>query len=231
MFPDPIIIKSRLEELDFARGLAILLMILFHLIVDLKDLYAYNLDYLGGFWYWEGKLSAILFIFLCGLSSTLSRNSVRHGINIFIWAILLTSITHFYNPDFYIRFGILHFLGISLLSSHLIGSLQIRWLLLLTIASFIMGLVVTTSFTASPYLFPLGLQTRTFTSLDYYPVFPWYGIFVIGILIGKLFYRSRQPYVSIPLPKVITWLGRHSLAVYLIHQPILLTILYLLHKK
>ncbi len=230
MLPDPII-KYRLEELDFARGLAILLMILFHLIVDLKDLYDYNLDYLGGFWYWEGKLSAIIFIFLCGLSSTLSRNSVRHGIHIFIWALLLTSITYFYNPDFYIRFGILHFLGISLISSPLINSLHSRWLQLLIIASFIMGLVVSRSYTASPYLFPLGMQTRSFTSLDYYPIFPWYGIFVIGILIGNLFYKSKQPYITIPLPKVITWLGQRSLAVYLLHQPILLAILFLLHKK
>ncbi len=229
MSPAPII-KSRFEELDFARGVAILLMILFHLIVDLKEWYAYNLDYREGFWYWEGKLSAILFILLCGLSSTLSRNNMRHGIHIFTWAILLTSITYFYNPDFYIRFGILHFLGVSLLSSPLIAPLQIRWLVLLSIGSFIMGLVATASFTTSPYLFPLGLQTRTFTSLDYYPLFPWYGIFVIGVIIGKLFYKSRKPYVSVPLPKVITWLGRHSLAVYLIHQPILLAILYLLHN-
>lgn len=222
--------KHRLEELDFARGFAILLMVLFHLVVDLKDFYSYNLEYLQGFWYWEGKSSAVLFIFLCGLSSTLSHNRVRHGIYIFIWAMALTSATYFYNADYYIRFGILHFLGISLLTSPLTGSLKKEWLLLLSGASFILGLLLTSHFTAHPYLFPLGLQSRNFTSLDYYPLFPWYGFFIAGILCGKNFYTSRQPHFFFPFPRSILWLGRNSLAIYLIHQPILLAALYALHK-
>ncbi|MDF2634285.1 MAG: hypothetical protein K0R78_1159 [Pelosinus sp.] len=230
MIPNNLIVKNRLEELDFARGLAILLMIVFHLIVDLKDFYSYKLEYLQGFWYMEGKLSAILFIFLCGLSSTLSHRSTRHGIHILIWAILLTITTYAYNPDFYIRFGILHLLGISLLSASILRSLQARWLLLLSAVSIFMGLIVSVRFTASPYLFPLGLQTSTFTSLDYYPLFPWFGIFVAGIVAGKYFYPLKQPLFSIPFPKTITWLGRHSLAIYLIHQPILLAFLYVLHR-
>jgi uncharacterized membrane protein len=206
-------------------------MIIFHLIVDLKDFYSYPLEYLQGFWYIEGKLSAIIFIFLCGISSTLSYNSTRHGIKIFTWAMVLTAVTYVYNPDFYIRFGILHLLGISLLSASAIGRLPKMWLLLLSIASIIIGLFFTQRFTASPYLFPLGLQTNTFASLDYYPLFPWYGILVAGIFAGRMLYAHKQPIVSKHFPPSITWLGRHSLAIYLIHQPILLALLYVLHRN
>jgi uncharacterized membrane protein len=230
MIPSSIIVKKRFEELDFARGMAILLMIAFHLIVDLKDFYSYNLEYLQGFWYVEGKLSAVLFIFLCGLSSTLSHNSTRHGITIFIWAMLLTTISYAYNADFYIRFGILHLLGISLLLTPILHSLQKRWLLLVSAVSLFVGLLVSARYIASPFLFPLGLQTSTFTSLDYYPLFPWYGVFVAGVIAGKQFYARKQPLFSIPFPKTITWLGRHSLAIYLIHQPILVAFLYIIHR-
>ena len=223
--------KIRMEEIDFARGIAIILMILFHLIVDLKDFFSYSLEYLQGFWYIEGKCSAILFIFLCGISSTLSHSSTRHGIKIFIWAMILTAVTYIYNPDFYIRFGILHLLGISLLSATVISHLSRMWLLLLSGTAIIIGIYFSQGFTSFPYLFPLGLQTNTFASLDYYPIFPWYGIFVTGVLVGKQLYTPKQPLVSIPLPKSITWLGQHSLAIYLTHQPILLALLYMLHRN
>jgi uncharacterized membrane protein len=231
MIPGSITVKNRFEELDFVRGLAIVLMIVFHLIVDLKDLYSYNLEYLQGFWYVEGKLSAMLFIFLCGLSSTLSHNNMRHGIIIFSWAMLLTTITYAYNADFYIRFGILHLLGISLLLTPVLHSLQKGCLLLVSTASLLIGLLFSLRYIASPYFFPLGLQTSTFASLDYYPLFPWYGVFVAGVMAGKQFYTRRQPLFSIPFPKTMTWLGRHSLAIYLIHQPILVAFLYVIHRN
>lgn len=223
--------NKRIEEIDFARGIAILLMILFHLIVDLRDFYFYNVNYFHGFWYIEGKVSAILFIFLCGISSTLSFRSTNHGIKVFAWAMVLTSVTYLYNSDFYIRFGILHFLGSSLISAKFIQRLSIRLLVLLSISSITLGLVFTERFVTSPYLFPLGLQSATFASLDFYPLFPWYGVFLAGIIAGKTVYASKKNLLVLHPPQSISWLGRQSLAIYLIHQPILLALLYVIHGK
>jgi len=237
----------RIIEIDFLRGIAIILMIIFHLIVDLRDFYGYNLEYLGGFWYLEGKLSAILFIIIAGISSTLGKNSTRHGLTIFAWAMLLTLITYLYNDNCYILFGILHFLGISLLTANLIGRLPIPWLLFISSAVLFIGIFLFQSFVNNPYLFPLGLLTRTFVSLDYYPLFPWYGLFLFGIILGKLFYINKKErldlhqvppsYAEITISQLpialrngITYLGQHSLIVYLIHQPILLVLLYLIHQ-
>lgn len=237
--------SNRIWEIDLIRGIAIILMILFHLIVDLKDFYAYNLDYLSGFWYIEGKFSAILFILICGISSTLGRSSTQHGIKIFIWAMLLTATTYIYNESCYILFGILHFLGISLLSANFMRRLPIVWLTMASFGVIMIGLVFSERFVTNPYLFPMGLMTNTFISLDYYPLFPWYGVFLFGIILGKILYSNKkrlglrqvshiQPEAlaslrPVPALKIITWLGKHSLAIYLIHQPILLALLYFLH--
>jgi len=237
--------SNRIWEIDFIRGIAIILMILFHLIVDLKDFYAYNLDYLGGGWYLEGKFSAILFILICGVSSTLGRSSTLHGVKVFIWAMVLTAVTYIYNEGCYILFGILHFLGISLLSASFMRKLPIVWLLITSLGSIVVGLLFSDGFVTNPYLFPIGLMTSTFISLDYYPLFPWYGVFLFGITLGKILYcdkkrlgLSQVPYVEPKFPtsllpvrflRSIVCLGQHSLGIYLIHQPILLALLYILH--
>lgn len=235
--------SNRIWEIDFVRGIAIILMVLFHLIVDLKDFYAYNLDYLRGFWYIEGKISAILFILICGVSSTLGRSSTLHGGKVFIWAMVLTAVTYIHNESCYILFGILHFLGISLLSANFMRRLPIAWLLIGSLGSVMIGLLFSEGFVTNPYLFPIGLMTSTFISLDYYPLFPWYGVFLFGIVVVKLFYsdkKKRLGFRQVPHMlsealasqqpvRYITWLGQHSLTIYLIHQPVLLALLYILH--
>lgn len=237
--------KHRIWEIDFIRGIAIFLMIIFHLIVDLKDFYAYPIDYLTGFWYLEGKLSAILFILISGVSSTLGSSSLLHGSKVFAWGMLLTVVTYVYNPSNYILFGILHFLGISLLSASFMRRLPNPWLAMISCAAIALGILFSEQFVTNPYLFPIGLITNTFISLDYYPIFPWYGIFLAGITLGKILYADKKRsglcqaahrqsgfLDSLPLApsiKLTTWLGQHSLAIYLTHQPILLALLYALH--
>lgn len=238
--------KNRIREIDFIRGISIILMILFHLIVDLKDFYNYDVEYLTGFWYIEGKFSAILFILLCGVSSTLGKNSTHHGITVFLWAMLLTVVTYFYNKNCFIIFGILHFLGISLLSANIMKPLPITWLSFMSGSSIILGTLFSQRFIDNPYLFSIGLVNSTFISLDYYPLFPWYGVFVLGVIIGKILYGNKKrlsncqaspspakPLVHlllVKIPKIITKLGQHSLLIYLIHQPILLAVLYIIHS-
>ena len=237
--------KNRIWEIDFIRGIAIILMVIFHLIVDLKDFYAYPINYLTGFWYLEGKSSAILFMLISGVSSTLGRSSPLYGSKIFAWGMFLTVVTYIYNPSNYILFGILHFLGISLLSARFMRRLPTSWLFMISCAAIAIGIFFSERFVTNPYLFPIGLITSTFISLDYYPIFPWYGVFLFGVMLGKIIYADKKRFglcqasqmqsgflgslLLVRPVKLIIWLGQHSLAVYLTHQPILLALLYLLH--
>lgn len=234
--------SNRIWQIDFIRGIAIILMIIFHLIVDLKEFYAYNLDYFGGFWYLEGKFSAILFMLICGVSSTLGRSSTLHGYKVFMWSMVLTAVTYVYNENCYILFGILHFLGISLLSVRIMRKLSIPWLLLVSCATILVGQLFAARFVTNPYLFPIGLMTSTFVSMDYYPLFPWYGVFLWGLILGKILSTNKKRLGICQVPRMqlespthlkpfrekIIWLGQHSLVVYLIHQPLLLGFLYIL---
>lgn len=222
---------SRIWEIDFFRGAAIFLMTAFHLIVDLKDFYNFPFEYFQGFWYYVGKLSAVMFILLAGISTCFSRNVRRHGLQVFGWGMVLTGITYFYNPNIYIRFGILHLLGGSLILYSFMTKFRSWILAALAVFVLILGNIFIYKDVAASYLFPLGLTTTDFISMDYYPLLPWTGIFLTGVVIGRILYgEGRKSLIEkqhdFPL---IEFLGRHSLVVYLIHQPLLLLLLLLLH--
>ena len=224
-------VKKRIWEIDFFRGIAIILMIVFHLIVDLKDFYSYDIDYMSGFWYYEGKISAILFITIAGISSTLGRNTFKRGIFVFALGMFLTVITYFYDPNTYIRFGILHLLGISMLLSILFKKFNTIFLAFISVLFLIVGNIFSKIIVNSPFLFWIGLVNNNFRSMDYYPLLPWFGIFTIGIVIGKTLYKERKSIIPVTINNdPISFLGKHSLAIYILHQPILLMVLYLLHR-
>ena len=224
-------LPSRIWEIDFFRGIAILLMVAFHLIFDLTDFWGYNLNYMDGFWYYEGKLSAILFTVIAGVSSTLGVYHFRRGLVVFAWGILITLATYSYNPQTYIRFGILHMLGSCMMLFPFVKNLKPGWLIVAGTATIASGQWTAQLTIPSSLLLPFGITPADFTSLDYYPLLPWSGFFLYGAALGQVLYKERRS--RLPQPswlQPLTALGRHSLAVYLIHQPILLATLYILHR-
>ena len=222
--------RSRIPEIDALRGLAIILMVLFHLVVDLTDFFGYSFQYRSGFWYYEGKAAAIAFMIVAGISATLGSSPVRHGLKLIAWGLALTGVTWLFMPAVYIRFGILHFLGSCLLTWPLAGKAKPGTLLFLAVISFILGHYAADMTVATSWLLPLGLMPAGFSSMDYYPLLPWYGVFLIGGAGGKILYSDRQSlFPALRLPQWVLWPGSHSLAIYLVHQPILLALLFLLH--
>ncbi|MHC1758041.1 MAG: heparan-alpha-glucosaminide N-acetyltransferase [Negativicutes bacterium] len=222
----------RIWEIDFFRGCAILLMIVFHLVFDLAAFWGYSLNYMDGFWYYEGKLSAILFMIISGVSSALSVHSFRRGLVVFACGLIITLVTYFFDSQTYIRFGILHMLGSCMLLFPFIKKLNSGWLLVAGTIAIAAGRWTRQLALPSSLLLPFGVTPLDFTSLDYYPLLPWSGFFLYGAGLGQLLYRKRLSLLHQPQPfwlQPLTALGRHSLAVYLLHQPVLLSILYLWH--
>jgi uncharacterized membrane protein len=201
-------------------------MIIFHIVFDLAYFYNWPLDYLQGFWYYQGKSSAILFMLVSGISSTLSGKPTRRGLIVFAAGMLITAATYLFNPSVYIRFGILHLLGFGMLIAPMMAKLP-AWLLTVAGTALIFAGSWADGWTVSTFwLLPLGIKPAGFASLDYYPLLPWLGIVLFGMATGKLLYTNRQPLwpsaaASISV-RVLSCLGRHSLLIYLIHQPILL---------
>ena len=221
----------RIWEIDFFRGLAILFMVVFHLVFDLAAFWSYSLNYMDGFWYYEGKLSAIMFMTISGVSSAQSIHYFRRGLVVFAWGLLITLVTYFYDPQTYIRFGILHMLGSCMMLYTFIKNLKSGWLLVagtIALASSRWTMQLTLP---SSLLLALGVTPPDFISLDYYPLLPWSGFFLYGAALQQVLYKKRRS--LFPQPswlQPLTSLGRHSLAVYLLHQPVLLAILYIWHR-
>jgi uncharacterized membrane protein len=220
----------RIWEIDFFRGFAILLMVVFHLVFDLAAFWGYFLNYMDGFWYYEGKLSAIMFMTIAGVSSTLSVQCFRRGLVVFAWGLLITLVTYFYDPQTYIRFGILHMLGSCMMFFPFIKNLKSGRLLATGTIVIASGWWTMQLTLPSSLLLPLGVTPPDFTSLDYYQLLPWSGFFLYGAALRQVLYKKRRS--LLPQPswlQPLTAFGRHSLAVYLLHQPVLLAILYIWH--
>jgi len=227
--------NSRVWEIDFLRGIALLLMIYFHLIFDLKEIYNFNVDYTTGFNAFTGRAAGTLFVLLAGVSCTFSRNNLKRGLKILALAILITLVTYFYNPDMIILFGVLHFLGISILLYSFLRKLDVISLAILGTVIFILGNPVKNITLDYDYLFIFGLTSDKFVSADYYPLIPWLGIFIYGIVIGKLLYKEKKSIFSFNVKfnverNIISWLGRHTLPIYMLHQPLLILLIGLFKK-
>ncbi len=110
-------LSTRNWLLDSLRSFAILLMVYYHLLYDLEVLYGIPTGIFHGHWPMVRILGAALFIFLAGYSITLSRNPIRNGCKVLLFACLISIGTLLSFPDDFVRFGILHLLGIGMLIS------------------------------------------------------------------------------------------------------------------
>lgn len=223
--------RKRIWELDFLRGIALILMVYFHIIFDLNEFYSVPVNYYSGINYYIGKASAILFMILSGISSSLSRSNVKRGLKILGIALVITAVSHIYDPDFGIKFGILHFLGTSMLLYPLFSRLNKYFLILIGTGIIVLGKFISNIPVSNDYLFPLGLYSPTFVSSDYYPLIPWLGVFLYGIALGKILYSGKKSILPAEFrDNPVNIIGRHTLTIYLIHQPVILAILWLIHS-
>ncbi|WP_088188326.1 heparan-alpha-glucosaminide N-acetyltransferase [Desulfosporosinus sp. FKA] len=218
--------SQRFQEIDLLRASAIVFMVIFHAVYDLHEFAGAAVDYRAPFWFILGKTSALLFILLSGLSSGLSTSPVRRGLNVLLYGMGVTLVTYLVMKEEYVRFGILHFLGTAMILSPFFRRLSSRLLGVITVLIAFLGFWFKTLTVQTSFLLPLGLMYEGFSSIDYYPLFPYLAVTIIGILIYRHFYAQGTG-INWRLPGWVQWLSRNSLGIYLIHQPILLLLLYL----
>jgi len=233
-------VRPRIWEVDFLRGLAIILMVFYHLGYDLKELcgiralFGIEINLAGFFLTTAQYFFAGLFIVLSGISSTLSHSNVRRALKLIGIAIIITVATYLYDPSLAIHFGILHCLGVCILIYGL--TLQRSGpLMCAAAAAIVLGLSAAVSLILNSvsvrfdWLLPFGITSSMYSSYDYFPLLPWLGIFLAGAVLGKTVYASKQSLIPKRLSEsFVNAAGRHSLFIYIIHQPILLGLLYLL---
>ncbi len=225
--------KRRFDILDGWRSLAIVLMLAYHFLYDLA---------LFGVITWEQmfctplnvmqKFICCSFILLAGASARFSRNNLRHGL-IVLAAGVVVEIGAMVGGQV-IRFGVLMLLGWSMVIWHLLG----RWLQKLPcwlLAAGSLALFFLTNWwtqhaaVSVAWLYPLGFPGPDFSSADYFPLLPWLFLFLAGAALGGWCLEHRDSrLLAAPLPKALTFPGRHSLIIYLLHQPVLYGVSYLI---
>ena len=232
--------SGRIEAIDVARGAALVAMAIYHLAWDL-EFFGYltpGMTATGG-WKLFARLIASSFLFLVGVSLYLGHgNGIRwRG----YWrrlamvagaALAISAVTYFAMPNGFIFFGILHQIALASLLG--LAFLRLPALVTLAVAAAVIAAphVLRSSFFDAPWWWWTGLSEIRPRSNDYVPVFPWFAAVLAGIAVTKIAKASgllarlgamRTPGWTWPL----TFAGKHSLAVYLIHQPVLIACVWL----
>lgn len=226
--------------LDALRGLAIVAMIAYHFCFDLRWFGFAGWDFEHDP-RWIAARSVILgsFMLLAGVSLVLAaqradapRAFARHIGRIAAAALLVTVASYVAFPQTYIRFGVLHAIAVSLLLARpLVG--HPRLALGLGIGVIAAGVLVAHPAFDAPLLHWIGFMTHKPATEDYVPLFPWTGVLLIGVALGQALARRGPAVVEPParLPPVLALLGRHGLLIYLVHQPVLVGLLWLATRR
>jgi len=227
--------RTRYGFLDAYRGLCVLVMVVYHGAFDLA-VYGYiPLSLLiNSVMNVIHPIFAGSFVLMSGATCRFSRNNLKNAVVLGLTAAGVSLGTRLFTPDMFISFGILHFFASATLIYSLLGRLFER-------AEKILAPVFAAVFAVLYTVFPVNIQTSGLAFLgfsiakyysgDYYPIIPWIFLFFVGTYTGGLIKNGRMPKALYslscpPLEKI----GRHSLLIYIVHQPVLYGAVTLLSK-
>lgn len=240
--PDQSARSSRYWEIDALRGVAILLMIGFHVTWDLVSMDFVQVNMGRGPWPWFSRVIATTFLSLVGISLVISdskrgetpawRKYLLRGLKVLGLAMVITLVTYFALGQGFVVFGILHLIGFSIVAAIPFLPYRRRWIsLIVGVALLVVGAYVNRQIALHPWLIWLGINELGRPMADWYPVLPWFGMVLIGIWLGHMLYTGGQRQFTLPdasnLPVIreLAFLGRYSLLIYMLHQPILMGVL------
>jgi uncharacterized membrane protein len=227
---------ARLDGVDALRGLAILAMVAYHFAFDLRHFGVIRADFENGA-VWLAARGTIVtsLLLLVGISLVLAGRArvpfpafAKRVAIIAACALAASAASYLVYPSTFITFGILHFIAVaSLLARPLAGRPAAA--LALGIVVLVTGLTLSHSFFDTRATSWIGFTTRKPPTQDYVPLFPWLGVVLAGIALGHaLAARAFAPVARLArTPRWVRWLGRHSLAVYMVHQPLLMGAIWL----
>lgn len=224
--------KKRIWELDTLRGLFLIGMIGIHFFYDITELYPLVQVELPRWFARFLNSCGISFVVLSGCCVTLGRRNIRRGLTVLGCGLLCTLATFLlarfgpWSDDLIIWFGVLHCLGCCMLLWSAFRNLPWWALILAGVAFRLLGFWAEGVTVSQPALIVLGFRYPGFASSDYFPLLAHLGLFLLGAAAGKLLYREKTsllPKVNDrnPLLRCLQFIGRHSLIIYLAHQPVL----------
>lgn len=234
----PMARRERIGLIDTLRGVALIAMASYHFTWDLEFFgYLAPATATTGFFRIYARAIASSFLFLAGVSLVLAHSPqirwptfVRRFGAILAAALAISAATYLAIPDAFIFFGILHAIGTASLIG--LAFLRLPWpaSLAVGIAAIALPNLWRSALFDTPLLWWVGLSVTLPRSNDYVPLLPWLGPFLIGLAAAKMALAAglldKARYLPAG-PRPLGFIGRHSLVFYLVHQPILIGVVYL----
>lgn len=234
---------QRSLTLDILRTAALIMMVIYHALFD-AAVFGWNVDPFSEPMIVLARTALILFLIVAGASFAAKRErGWKSPSDEWTWikkrtyilagaSLLVTLVTWITLPNEYVQFGVLHMITVGTL---LLWALPRSSALLFLIAgasfigSFLLPLAPTEG-CANCFL-PLGIVPSNFQSIDYVPLLPWFGFMALGCALWPVLPRSFKCEKNYDRKTdACTWAGRHSLIVYLVHQPVLWGIFYVVSR-
>ena len=238
--------KQRLHALDAIRGITLLSMIAYHAMWDLVYMFGVRAD-----WYrsdaahlWQQSI-CWTFILLSGFCHALGRKPWKRGLIVFGASVIVSAVTLIFMPDQKILFGVLNLMGLSMLMMALLAKpfAHVNPYLGAVLSFVIFGLTKTVQrgvlsvFGHELAVLPEALYANDITALfgfpgpgfystDYFPLIPWFFLYVTGWFLYRIF--ERRGWLGIfakPRVPVLGFVGRHTLPIYMAHQPVIYAVL------
>ena len=240
-----------LAWVDAARGVAIVLMVAYHFSFDLAYYGRLHADFNHDLLWLTARAAIVsMFLALVGLSLALSaaqhrglRHFVSRQFRIGLCAAAVSAGSYVMFPRSFIFFGILHFIFVASLigAAMLRSSVPAAVFAVLGVLALVLGLQVSTPlFDAAPLQW-MGFMTHKPVTEDYVPLFPWIGVVLLGIAAANWLPAAwTTPRAGQSLKAAgglgrieagCAWMGRHSLLIYMLHQPLMLGVLYLMFGR
>ncbi len=244
---------KRYHLIDALRGLALLNMLGMHFLYDVNVVFGREPSWIlrPAVFYWQQYI-CWSFILIAGFCFHWGRRgNLKRGLLLNALGLLITAVTLIAVPSEAVRFGILNFLGCAiLLTIPLDRGLQrvppgwgllvcgLLFALFYRVQSGVLGLGGLFSFRLPAVLYrfrllaPLGFPDAHFRSSDYFPMLPWYFLFLCGWFLGKLFQKPGpwQDAARVKIP-LLSAVGRKTIWVYMLHQPLLMGLCMLMFRE
>lgn len=242
--------KQRYHALDTFRGITLIQMVIYHTLFDVWMLSDMDMSWYTGTpgYIWQ-QFICWSFIFLSGMCRALSKNPLKRGFQVFGCGAVIMLVTAFL-PGMEVRFGILTFMGSAMLlvipfeklfdkikpwiglgiSAVLFflcrnvydGGLGFEFIKICELPDFLYANFFTTY---------LGFPYPGFRSQDYFPILPWIFLFLAGYFTWKWIGEKEtvKKLLSFNIPVLSLW-GRHSLLIYMVHQPVAFGLVWLVYN-
>lgn len=240
--------QKRYGLIDSFRGFTLLSMLIYHLAYDIICIFGGNFDWFTQPWVmaWERSIS-FSFVVISGVSLNFSRHAYRHGLIVNACGLVITAVTAIVIPDQIIIFGILNCIGCSMIITRALRHLleRIEPFFGAVVSFFLFGFafglplrylgffdVRLTSLPDWLYslrpLAVLGLYDNNFFSADFFPLIPWLFLFFCGFFIWRAIEKAGKEKLFLFGVPALDFIGRYTLWIYLIHQPLFMGICFLI---